>query len=173
MIRRDARQSAAFKNYWRRYILSDEKRKVLRRGEMGFSQALFRAGFERAGLISRNDFRARIRQEDDAFLCKTLRWSSYVEDPKFQQECDALLAQAPPAPDWRDRVIELIDRTVLRDTFHDTFRYAIEQFYDVALLKRRNIPHTLGVRRMTIEAIDAGVLPPFLPVIDAEVRASL
>jgi hypothetical protein len=172
LIRREARQSAAFRSFWRDYPMSSTRWKVLRRGEKGFSQAMFKAGFAPKGIASRQAFSKAIEAQDADFLRKTLLYASY-EDPAARSERDSLLAGADASEDWRRRAVDHIRKVSAAGTYHDAFRYAVEMLFDMPILKKRRLAQTVEMRRQYLRAVAAGDLPAPDPHILDEIRASI
>lgn len=171
LIRRTARESVAFRDFWALYPMASARWKVLRRGEQGFSQAMFQAGFHREGLASRQEFIDRIGAKDIPFLRKTLHYAAY-EDLADAAERDTLLAETDGAS-WQDRVIAHIRGVSGKGNYHQSFRYAAERMFDIPFLKKSNRPQSVEMRRQYLRAVEAGDLPRPDPVMLSEIRASV
>ncbi|HQU67999.1 MAG TPA: rhamnan synthesis F family protein [Albidovulum sp.] len=171
-IRRAARQSEAFQNFWRRFPMSSARWKVLKRGEKGFSQAMYAAGFRPDALATRQSFTDRIASCDAEFLRKTLLYASY-DNLSAKEEGDRLLAEADGTDGWRQRAIVHVRRVAGSGTYHDTFRYAVERLFDLSLMKKRRVPQTLEMRRQYLRAVEAGDLRAPDTMMLGEIRASV
>lgn len=171
LIRRAARESTAFRDFWDRYPMASARWKVLRRGEQGFSQSMFDAGFAREGIGSRQDFKKLIGEQDNTFLRKTLDYAAY-EHSDAQAERDALLGE-PDSPIWRAKAIAHIRRVARGGNYHQSFRYAAEKFFDIPFLKKNNRPQCLEMRRQYLRAVEAGDLVPPDAVMLSEIRTSV
>lgn len=171
LIDRTARQSSAFRDYWRNYLMSSTKRKVLQRGEKGFSQAMFDGGFAPSGIATRQAFLAHVDVADDPWLRKTLDYAAYSE-PEQASERDAILA-LPDGANFRQRARDHIRRASAGGTYHDTFHWGAEVLFDLPFLKKRDRAHTVEMRRQYLRAVAAGDLPMPQPVMLAEIRASV
>lgn len=171
LVSRAARRSAAFCDYWRDYLMSSTKRKVLQRGEKGFSQAMFAGGYAPSGLASRQAFLDHAATADDGWLRKTLDYAAYSEDA-LEQERDAILA-LPDGNGFRDRARDHIRRASAGGTYHDTFHWGAAVLFGLSFMKKRNRAQTVEMRRQYLRAVAAGDLAPPLPVMLAEIRASV
>lgn len=171
LVARKARQSAAFRDYWRDYLMSSTKRKVLQRGEKGFSQAMFAGGFPPSGLASRQAFLAHVASADDSWLRKTLDYAAYSEASRAEER--RVILALPDGEAFRLRAREHIRRASAGGTYHDTFYWGAAVLFGLSFMKKRNRAQTVEMRRQYLRAVDAGDLPRPLPVMLAEIRASV
>jgi hypothetical protein len=158
----------AFWRFWQDYPVSDNRRKVLRNGEKGFTVAMRTAGARIHPLASRAAFLDRIADQDDAFLARTLRYAA-------QADPDDLAAAAsigtPDDPGFRDRALRHIGAVAAKASLQDSFPYAAMTLFELPFLKRRMTPATVAARRAFCAAVIAGDLPMPSPVIWEEIRA--
>ncbi len=165
----------AFRAYWDGLKLTSNKYKVIRRGERGFSRAMIDAGLSLRGLFPYDGFLARLAEQDDSFLQKTLTYAahSYAENAATTR---ALLAD-PTAPGWRDRALAHIAATLPREQPYSTYPFAMVRLYDYPILKKSNDRVARLWRAAYLRAIKARDLPapnePVLSELRCQVQADM
>lgn len=159
-------EAPEFWRFWRDYPVSGIRRKVLSRGEKGFSAAMRAAGARVAPLASREAFMDRLSRQDDAFLARTLRYAAY-DDPAHRREAQQI---GGPGGGFRDRALAHVGRVAAKTSIQESFVYAAMTLFDLPLLKKRSKASTVAMRQRFCEAVAAGDLPGPDPVIWDEVR---
>ena len=162
-------ESEAFRAFWRDYPLTNSKQLTIKRGEIGFSKAMWDAGFNPGALSRRSFFLEAIRQKDDDFLSRTLRYAAYSDDD-LRVECDQLLA-AGLGPDWRARVLDHIERTVYRRRFNTSFCSASEEIFGLSFHKKNRETLFRRGRISFLRAVDDGLIRVSEAETLAEIRA--
>ena len=172
LVKSDAILSSAFKNYWHRYKVSSKKRIVLLRGEKGFSQALFKAGFGGDAPSTRQVLIAALQQQSNEFLLTTLRYAAY-DDEKLAAEARRLVQEHATNHEWRDQVLLHVKRTLVSTQPMGAFCYACIKMLDFSFMKKSSYPivHD-GMRWQYLRAVENGDLPAPHPDILAEIKAS-
>ncbi len=155
-----------FWQFWQRYPVSGNRRKVLSRGEKGFSSAMLGAGARARPIASRQLFVERMADQKDAFVAKTLLYAGYA-DP--DDATAALAVGSPGSTGYRDRALEHIRKVAARTSVQESFVYAAMKLFGLPFLKKRLVPGTLAMRRRFCEAVLAGDLPQPDPVIWGEI----
>lgn len=176
LMRRPLLEHPAFWAYWDGHHLSDDKRVVLWRGEKGFSQAMFKAGFGAGeggtAPSTRRMLHQALSRQDTAFLRKTLTYAAY-EHADLVAEARALLRMGDDTPAWRARALAHLDRAVEVGQPMGSFCYACSHLFGFDFLKKSSYPlvHD-GMRHQYLRAVQAGDLPTPPPEMLAEIRAS-
>lgn len=156
----------AFKEFWRNYRVSSNKFNAVYRGERRVADAMIAAGLTADGLFAREDFLDALAGQSDAFLRKTLQYSSY-NDIELSKKSSMLLQDHECSPDWRDRALKHMERATAKRNFHGAFIFATTKLMDVQVLKkgggtflRRNYSTLYSdMRKKYLEAVTAGDLP--------------
>lgn len=156
-----------FIDFWHNIKLTSNKYYVIRRGERGFSQAMLEAGLTVEGLFDQTEFLIKIRQQNDDFLRKTLRFAAYT-DSSLAQKRDKLLAYSDP--DWREKALQHIEDVLKKWLAYSTFPYAMVQLFKYPLLKKSNDFVSKKWRAGYISAVESGDLPPPGHVLWHEIR---
>ncbi|MBD3892471.1 rhamnan synthesis F family protein [Hydrogenophaga sp.] len=161
-----------FVDYWDRYVATSNKYLTVRRGERGFSSALFGAGVRSSGMYSRDLFLQALTSQSNAFLMKTLHYGAYTDDD-LQQQRDQLLCQQVADQTWREQVLQHIRVTVNKRNFHSSFCYASIALLGIPLLKKNRGELQSRMRRQYVRAVRAGDLPRPEDAIFDEIVASV
>lgn len=163
-------QSEVFRRYWSDYVCSSNKVLTVKRGERGFSRTLMGAGVPSEGIHSRDRLMALLRGLPDEELRKVLDYAAYT-DESLQRQGDALLAESPSAPGWRDRALAQLQAAVDRRNPVSTLCYAAIRWMGVPYLKKNAGELQVRMRRQYLRAVAAGDLPHPGEAVLAEVRA--
>lgn len=172
LIKRPVLTSEVFINYWSNYVCTSNKYLTVRRGERGFSRALFAAGVPSEGLYSRDRFMAALARQPAAFLRQTLAYGAYT-DPDLASQRDALLQAEGGSQEWRTRAIDHIQTVVNKRNFHSSFCFASIRLLAIPLLKKNKGELQVRMRRQYLRAVQAGDLPAPEPAVLAEIEASV
>jgi hypothetical protein len=172
LMRRSLLEHPAFDAYWEGYHISNNKRVVLQRGEKGFSQAMFRAGFGGDAPSTRRVLFDRLKTQETAFLRKTLSYAAY-EDPALVDDARRLLKDVRDTPDWRAAALGHFDGAVEANQPMGSYCYACATLLGFDFLKKSSYPvvHD-GMRHQYLRAVEAGDLPSPAPEVLAEIKAS-
>lgn len=172
MIKSTALHSAAFTDYWHTYKVSSKKRIVLLRGEKGFSQAMFKAGFGGNAPSTRAVLFGYLQKQSNAFLHTTLRYAAYTE-AELVSDANALLNSYADTSDWRERVLAHMQTALIATQPMGAFCYACIKLLDFSFMKKSSYPlvHD-GMRWQYLRAVKNGDLPAPHPIILAEIEAS-
>lgn len=163
-------QHPTFKAFWRDFRLTNNKYKVIRRGERDFSMTLAAAGLKVGAILSQEALLAGLAGQEAAFLAKTLRYGAYV-DAALQRESAALLAEFADDLDWKRRAIAHVAQAAERGVFNSTFCYPVERLLAAGYLKKSGERVNLLWRTAYLAAVDAGDLPAPNAELLAEIRA--
>ena len=158
LIKRSVLSSQVFINYWDTYISTSNKYLTVRRGERGFSRALFAAGVPSEGVYSRDRFLRVMASQPAAVLALTLRYGAYT-DGSFEQLRDQLLAQSVQDENWRLQVLDHIRAVVAKRNFHSSFCYASIGLLGIPLLKKNRGELQIRMRKQYVRAVESGDLP--------------
>jgi hypothetical protein len=171
-FKRQALQSAAFRNYWQAMRLSDAKRVVLKHGEKGLSQAMFQAGFGGLDQATRSRFLTSLSQQDNDFLRQTLTYAAY-ETPADLDQGRNLLMRYQDSEDWRRDALQHMKRLLDWLPFPAVFGFAAIRLQGVAYMKKTsNLIVYNGMRWQYLRAVAAKDLAPPPPSILSEIRQS-
>lgn len=162
--------SDVFQRYWADYVCSSNKVLTVKRGERGFSRTLMAAGVSSEGIHSRDRLMACLRGLPDAELRKVLDYAAYTDEP-LQLAGEALLAEPPQAPRWRERVLTHLQAAVNRRNPVSTLCYAAIRWMGAPYLKKNAGELQVRMRRQYLRAVQAGDLPDPGEAVLAEVRA--
>lgn len=172
LIKRPVLTSEVFISYWNNYVSTSNKYLTVRRGERGFSRALFAAGVPSEGLYSRDRFMAAVAQQPEAFLRQTLVYGAYT-DPDLASQGEALLRDESQSAAWCAQAISHIRTVVNKRNFHSSFCFASIQLLGIPLLKKNKGELQVRMRRQYLRAVQAGDLPAPEPAVLAEIEASV
>lgn len=157
-IKRSVLSSAVFLDYWNHYVATSNKYLTVRRGERGFSRALFAAGVPSEGVYSRDRLLRVIARQPVEAIVKTLEYGAYT-DPHLQRERDELMGAGARDSAWRARAMAHIEAVSARRNFHSSFCYATIGLMGVPLLKKNRGELQVRMRRQYVRAVEAGDLP--------------
>ncbi len=172
LVKSKALRSAAFRDYWRDYRVSSRKRVVLLRGEKGFSQAMFKAGFGGDAPSTRSILIGHLHGQTNEFLCKTLQYAAYENDDLLI-EARALLESYADNDDWRDAALVHMQKALVSTQPMGAFCYACIKLLNFSFMKKSSYPvvHD-GMRWQYLRAVRNGDLPAPHPDVLAEIMAS-
>ncbi|WP_431299526.1 rhamnan synthesis F family protein [Tabrizicola sp. BL-A-41-H6] len=149
--------SPAFSDFWRGYQVSSTRRKVLARGEKGFSRALLDAGVPSKVFGSRHAFAEAIEGASTKFLQEAITYAEH-DNPQHEQRRKSLVglisAQAPNQKLIRDHILD-VARTA---SLQEAFPLASMRIFNLPLLKKRQIASSVAMRRAYLKAVDDGFL---------------
>jgi hypothetical protein len=171
LLNRRTWENQAFQDFWHQYRMSNAKSRTIKFGEIGFSRAMAAAGLTLDGLCRRDLFLERLRQKDNAFLKLTLKYAAYV-DADLRRAADKLAARDPDAPGWREAVLDHIEQTVRRRRFNSSFPFAHDHIFGSAFMKKNREPIWAEMRRVYLQALEAGDVKPPPSTILWEIKAS-
>ena len=169
-------RSQGFREFWRNYRVSSQRRNAVQRGERQFTHLMHEAGLKVCGIFSRQEFMDRVSSQDDDFLRRTLFYASYVET-YLREERDDLLNQEDSGCGWRNAALRHIRRTTDRRRFNACFAYPSDILLGMDFMKKS--PGSTGdggaslhsrLRRQLLRAVAAGDLPPLAPAVHAEIH---
>lgn len=158
LIKRPVLSSQVFIDYWKNYVSTSNKYLTVRRGERGFSRALFSAGVSSEGLYSRDRFLRCMETQPSPVLALTLRYAAYT-DVSFEQQREQLLAQEERSEAWRIQVLAHMRSVVAKRNFHSSFCYATIGLLGIPLLKKNNGELQIRMRKQYVLAVREGNLP--------------
>lgn len=158
-----------FRAFWDGLRLTSNKYKVIRRGERGFGAALTTAGISIGALFPHEDFTAALAAADDAALRQMLAYMAVV-DPAVADEGVRLATDQ--GPDFRDRADEFVVRVLGKAQPYSTFPIAAAGHLSYPVLKKSGEPVSALWRAALLRGVDDGLLPPLLPEVLKEARAS-
>lgn len=161
-LSREALAHPAFGTFWDGLRLTSNKYKVIRRGERGFSAAMFAGGLSVRAVYDADVLARALPECDEGFLAKTLDHAAYV-DANLAAERDALIA-GQGAADWRARVLEHVARTLVKRQAYSSFPYAFATLQGYPFLKKSRDPVGTAWRRAWLKGVEAGDIaaPPSL-----------
>jgi len=162
----------AFQAYWRDYQMTDFKPDTIKRGEIGFSRAMDRAGLRLDALSDRARFLHEIGLRDDVFLRDTLRFAA-CDGADLCRENRRLLDLDPASPGWREAALEHIRRAVNRRRFNTTYPLANDAIFGTLFLKKSREPIFRLLRVQYLRAVDEGLITRPDEDVLAEIRATL
>lgn len=163
-----------FHQFWKNYRTSSDRYNTIWRGEYGISDAVTSAGFPMSGLIDPVKFMSNINQRSPTELGEVL--NNFVPaNPARNLEVRSALHDKTDTEYWRTRAVEMISGQIWQDEYLITtaYTYACLRYLDFPYLKKRREPLVTGSRLKALEMLDRGIIPPFSPVIEAEVRSSV
>ena len=147
-----------FLSYWTNLRISNNKNLTVKVGEKGFSRFLIDAGVPIGALSSRAMFLERIKEQDNAFLYKALKYSAYTDDDVYT-DIDALLAVFTTNIDWKNQALAFIEKSVRVRRFHLSFFFACTKLFDLNYVKKKqNHPQLSKCREALADAIAQGDL---------------
>jgi Rhamnan synthesis protein F len=156
---RDLLQSPLFNRFWDKYLLSNIKYRAINGGEKKFSQIMQSPSVRHRGIFNCTDFLSMIRQQNNAFLLKTLEYGAYV-DRHFLADSIRLRESFVDTPDWHRTAFEHICAVAQRRHFHASFCFATISLQGIPFLKKSFTPLHVAMRRQFCDAVLKGDLPP-------------
>ena len=149
-------KSPAFWQYWTAFRLTSNKYKLIRRGERAHSQALMRAGLVVKGLFTEEAFLAGLRKMSESELAMTLKYAAFPG--KRQSRIFHRLLNDQASQGWRDRVLDAISDSLVKNQFYSAFPYAVVRILDYPVLKLSSDPVAKHWRRSFFNAVSDGAL---------------
>ena len=172
LLRKEALQSEAFLNYWKKYRVSSKKRIVLKLGEKGFSQAMFNGGFGGSAPATRVVLLNLLEKQPNNFLFKSLCYAAYA-DKDLLKDSRSIIAAYADNDDWRKRALVHMRKAFMCSSPIGVFVYASTVLLDFSFLKKRSFATVFdGMRWQYVRAVKNGDLPAPHPDIMAEIEAS-
>ena len=162
----------AFDAYWRGYRMTDNKYKVIRRGERDFSRAMLTAGLRVGAVFSETALREVLAEASAEDLRKTLIYGAHA-DENVAHEQMAVLADFADSAEWRALALAHIDRALARGVFNSAFCYPTIGLMHANYLKKSGERINQLWRGAFVAAVTAGDLPAPQPLIRAEVLAAV
>lgn len=172
LIRKEALESPAFIDYWKKYHVSSKKRIVLKQGEKGFSQAMFKGGFGGDAPATKLVLFRMLENQKNEFLSRTLSYAAYA-DAKLADEGRSLLKDYTDSDRWRRLALDHMQRALAVSSPIGVFVYASTSLLDFSFLKKRSFASVFdGMRWQYVRAVKNGDLPSPHPDVLAEIMAS-
>ena len=148
---------ASFIQYWRHYELTNNKYKVIRRGERGFSAAMLQAGIALNPLFDHQSFIAKLKACSANELEAYLNFASYRSDADMAK-LDELLRVIPKDDAWCDLCIEHVSSVLSRDVFNSAYPVAAVKELAFPFLKKSNEPVNKNWRNKYLAAVEQSIL---------------
>lgn len=101
-------QDPSFVTFWKRFRLSNQKKRTVRRGEIGLTQWVMRHGYSHDATCSVMDLDKEIAALDDAELDAVTRNLIIPERPRIREKRDEVLLSDPASLDGRSDRIQII-----------------------------------------------------------------
>jgi hypothetical protein len=161
----------AFKGFWQKYRISSLRRRVLLRGEKGFSRALLDAGVEQTIQASRQKFCEAIGNASTSFLRQTIIYAGH-DDPIAEAQLLALVADVGERANYREDVLRHITQMAAKGNIQEHFPYASMSLFNLPFLKKRQSRMSVLMRQNYLRAVADGLLPPPNPIIIGEIRTT-
>jgi hypothetical protein len=95
----NALRSAAFRRFWRRLVLTDDKIRTVRRGEVGLSRALLGAGLSHACTLDLTDFERELGAMSGSALRQFVADLVVPQDPRLEALRAQVLADTAARPE--------------------------------------------------------------------------
>ncbi|MSQ57860.1 MAG: hypothetical protein EXR35_10315 [Limnohabitans sp.] len=150
--------NSAFINYWKNYASSSNKYLTVRRGERGFSLAMFEAKIPSECIFSRERFMAVMSQQDPEMLKKTLFYGAYTEI-EFKNRSQQLIKEFQANDQWAYQALQFVEDVVRHRNFVSSFCYPCIRLLKISLIKKNKDQLQLRMRRQYILAVQYGDLP--------------
>lgn len=157
LIKRSVLLSRVYVDYWKDYISTSNKYLTVRRGERGFSRALFAAKVPSEGMYSRDRFLHLMESQSSDVLALTLQYGAYT-DIDFERARNELLAHNSKDEQWREQALNHIRSVTAKRNFHSSFCYASIGLLGIPLLKKNRGELQIRMRRQYVRAVKAGDL---------------
>ena len=160
----------AFTAFWRGYRMTDNKYKVIRRGERDFSMAVASAGFAVAAVLTEDAFLRAVGGMDAEGLRRTVLYGAHADD-RIAADRLAVLQRYTPSADWQTEALEHVRQALAKGVFNSAFCYPTLGVMNAGYVKKSGERINRLWRARYIEAVTAGDLPPPLPAVRAEIAA--
>jgi hypothetical protein len=169
---RGAWTSHWFWKFWTNYKMTSNKKRTIKRGEIGFSKFLFLYDVKLKALISRNNFIEKIQNCDVDTIHNMLTFSAYggkcLEQEKFE-----LLSSADGSETWRLKALRHIESSLMREPLNATYWVSVCKVFDINLIKKNKQHLYCRMRRAYDDAHKAGFAKPLRPVTASELTKSV
>jgi len=172
MAQRGAWQHPAFQAFWRRYRITSNKYKTIRRGERGLSHTLMDAGLRCEAMYTRSELDDHMRGLDAPALRALLQDLVTIDDQlqRAQAQC---LADPDEGPRWCEQALTLALRITEKQNVLATAPIASLTRFEVPYLKKARDWNNLRALSLIYERWQGGGLPPPHESITAEVGRTL
>ena len=147
-----------FQNFWRTLALTNNKYKVIRRCERGFSRAMGRSDLSLGALYSNADFIEKAGAQSPDFLRLCLHYGAY-RAPADTAQCKALLVDYSETAQWHARAMGFVKQVLEKDVFNSAFCFGAVHLLGFPFLKKSKESVNLNWRKAYIAAVIAGDLP--------------
>lgn len=175
MFSRDFLASDGFRQFWRRYRMSDDRGTTIRFGEKGLSQFAIRSGLKVRALLGRDELVACLERCSETELAEVLHHTADGFPSKFEN-ADRIRAAAANGEAWRDDYIAWVHRSLSNTTSYGvsgTFVMPAMVYGRLAFAKKgRDLPHQ-SARAKILELEADGVIPPLDTAVRDEMMASV
>lgn len=138
LVRGAALKSKAFRDYWDRYQMSSQKWETVRRGEVGFFEAMHKAGFAHWVLLKKEDILENLKSLDTAELLTLARNVQTVQADvrsDWRQFLDGLSTGAPN----RSEILQHLSRVIQVTNTTDIIPYDGIRLLNFPMLKKTAI----------------------------------
>lgn len=170
MAQRGAWQHPAFQGFWRRYRITSNKYKTIRRGERGLSHALMDAGLRCEAMYTRGQLDDHMRGLDAPAL-RALLSDLVTIDDRLDRERLQCLAETDDAPNWKERALDLALRVTEKQNVLATAPITSLTQFEVPYLKKARDWNNLRALGVIQSRVEQAVLPAPHPSIWAEIKA--
>lgn len=161
-----------FWKFWTDYKMTSNKKRTIKRGEIGFSNFLFSHNVKLKALISRNSFIEKIQNCDVDMMHSMLTFSAYggkrLEQEKFQ-----LLSRADGSEIWRLQALHHVETSLMREPLNATYWVSVCKVFDINLIKKNKDHLYCRMRRAYHDAHEAGFAKQLRPVTASELAKSV
>jgi len=158
LIKKSLFISSVFTNFWKNYVATSSKYLTVRRGERGFSKAMFTAGVINEGIYSRERFVSALQAVSPDRLRLILKYGAYTDD-KFISASGELLNKYEPTEVWKRQAILHIDTVSRKRNFHSSFCFGSISILGIPFLKKNKGELQVRMRQQYVQAVMAGDLP--------------
>ena len=148
-----------FIEFWRKYILTNNKFIVIRTGERDFGVALESGGIALDGIITNSNFLTAISSEKAEFLYKTLIYSIDAPTPFLVNEREALLKSFSDTDLWKVSAMNHIRLTLESTVPHAQFIFPCVKLLSFPFIKKSNEPLNMSIWSQYLKAVAGGDLP--------------
>ena len=159
-----------FIEFWRRYILTDNKFIVIRTGERDFGVALESGGITLEGIVTKRNFLETLALEKPEFLYKTLIYATTAPKPFLVNERQALIQSFSDADSWKASAMNHIRVTLEFSVPHVQFIFPCVKLLNFPFIKKSNDPLTMSTRSQYLRAVAHGDLPCPTPSVLKEIQ---
>lgn len=158
--------------FWNNYKMTSNKKRTIKRGEIGFSKFLSEQGVSLKALIARNYYLDRLKTCDTDTL-KTILTFSVYRSKRLEDARASLLSRADATDIWRREALAHIELTLMQEPLNATYWVSVCRIFDINLIKKNKDLLYCRMRRAYVDAYMAGGAKPLPPVIESELIASV